>query len=217
MKYIFTNRASSLLAAEIGSGATSIQLTPGTGAAFPTPGSGEGFTLFVDGDGAREYMVCTARATDVLTVTRASTAHSFPAGSRVCHVASAEALNNMRQKGDTRSITGDPNGTVPDYDNEIVVDESTGRVWVHITGTTWVASGAMGSISVVLGPTSAQASGGWSIDGGATWLLSGEYAVPLAVGQYTVTFKPVDGYTSPGAQAVQVEAYKTTRLSATYV
>lgn len=86
-KYVFSNRASTTLAAPITSTDTNIPLAVGTGQLFPSPASGEVFNVtIIDVDGNHEIVQCTARVGDALTVTRGvenTTARNFDAGSRV--------------------------------------------------------------------------------------------------------------------------------------
>ena len=83
-----TNNAVSRLASGITAADTSISVTPGDGAKFPSLAAGDYFpaTLIRASDGAIEVVRVTARATDVLTVTRAqeSTAGiAFVSGDRI--------------------------------------------------------------------------------------------------------------------------------------
>jgi hypothetical protein len=84
---IFTNNASALLAAGINSVATSIQVESGYGALFPSPGANQHAILALeDAAGHIEYVKCTGRSTDVLTVVRAqegSTALNWLTGDRI--------------------------------------------------------------------------------------------------------------------------------------
>lgn len=81
---LFANNASALLAVSIDAVETSVQVSSGLGALFPNPGATEFFRVAVeDTDGNIEYMRCTGRATDLLTVIRgeeSSTAIAFTAG-----------------------------------------------------------------------------------------------------------------------------------------
>lgn len=72
MPIIFSNNASSLLAASIGTGDTTIQVSSGDGnALFPNPGVGESFYITLEDDsGNVEVCQCTARSGDLLTVVR---------------------------------------------------------------------------------------------------------------------------------------------------
>lgn len=82
-----TNRATSLLASSINASVTSLSVTAATGSRYPSLSGSDWFPLVVvDGSGAYEIMRATARAGDVITVTRAqegTTALSFAAGARV--------------------------------------------------------------------------------------------------------------------------------------
>lgn len=67
---LYTNNATSTLAAGISSSVTTLSLVPGGGSAFPNPGAGYEFTatLVSAGNSAiREVILCTARSGDVLT------------------------------------------------------------------------------------------------------------------------------------------------------
>lgn len=82
-----TNNAFGTLASGINSSATSITLTTGQGARFPTLSAGDYFyATLVDTSNNLEIVKCTARSTDVLTVTRAqenTTARSYSTGDRI--------------------------------------------------------------------------------------------------------------------------------------
>lgn len=83
----FANSAFATLAAGINNSATSITLTTGQGARFPSLGAGDYFyATLIDASNNLEIVKCTARSTDVLTVTRAqegTTARSFSTGDRI--------------------------------------------------------------------------------------------------------------------------------------
>ena len=82
-----TNNAFGTLASGINSSATSITLTSGQGARFPTLAAGDYFyATLIDTSNNLEIVKCTARSTDVLTVTRAqesTTARSYSTGDRI--------------------------------------------------------------------------------------------------------------------------------------
>ncbi len=74
-----------------------------------------------------------------------------------------------------------------------------------------------GALSVTINPTSAIGAGAkWRVDNG-TWRDSGTIASGLAVGQHTVDFLPITGWTTPANQTVTIENGKTTSTSGTYV
>lgn len=83
----FANSAFATLAAGINSSVTSITLTTGQGARFPSLSAGDYFfATLIDASNNLEIVKCTARSTDVLTVTRgqeSTTARAFSAGDRI--------------------------------------------------------------------------------------------------------------------------------------
>ena len=82
-----SNNAFATLAAGITSSATSITLTTGQGARFPSLSVGDYFyATLIDTSNNLEIVKCTARSTDVLTVTRAqesTTARAYSTGDRI--------------------------------------------------------------------------------------------------------------------------------------
>jgi len=77
------------------------------------------------------------------------------------------------------------------------------------------AAAPTGSLVVNLSPASANSAG-------AQWLLNGSYhnsgdvVTALTPGQYTVSFKPISGYTTPASQIVTITASTQTTANATY-
>lgn len=86
-----SNNASSRLAANITSSATSLSVTPGDGAEFPALSAGQWFmATLVKADGTTEVVKVTARSTDTFTIVRAAeavagvtTSYAFTAGDKV--------------------------------------------------------------------------------------------------------------------------------------
>jgi len=74
-----------------------------------------------------------------------------------------------------------------------------------------------GGLTVTIEPAEAVAEGRWSIDSGATWRQSGESIPDLADGQYTVEFKPIDGWNLPDSQSIDLEAGEDASITGTYV
>ncbi len=73
-----------------------------------------------------------------------------------------------------------------------------------------------GTLTVTIEPQSARDAGaGWRIGSGA-FFASGQSKPYLSAGDYTVTFKSIEGFQTPSARSVTVEAGKTTRLAITY-
>ena len=71
----FSNNGHSTLASSITSSGTSITVASGHGARFPSLSSGEYFyATLIDASNNLEIVKCTARSSDVLTVTRAKKA-----------------------------------------------------------------------------------------------------------------------------------------------
>ena len=85
------------------------------------------------------------------------------------------------------------------------------------TGGTYVPIAPAGSLQVTISPASAIAAGAqWQVDGGA-WQPSGVTVSGLAVGNHTVSFSTVSGWTTPTNQTVSVSANATTAAGGTYV
>jgi hypothetical protein len=102
---LFSNRATAKLAADVIAGDTALTLVTGEGARFPALAAGQYFRLVLQkGTGPtdqREYMVCTARAGDVLTVTRAqegTPAAAFAINDEVSLVATALSMSSFVQR-----------------------------------------------------------------------------------------------------------------------
>jgi hypothetical protein len=67
-RYIFTDNATSTLAATANAGGTSLVLHAGDGAKFPAPSTvGDVFTLRLGSDAANEVVTCSSRSTDTVT------------------------------------------------------------------------------------------------------------------------------------------------------
>lgn len=109
MAVVLTNNATSLLAAAITAGATTLSVENADAGKFPAPAAGDWFPVtVVDNAGNMEIMRATARNGAIITVTRAqegTLAKAFPAGSRVDVRLTAEALSAFFRTGFT-SIGG---------------------------------------------------------------------------------------------------------------
>jgi len=83
----FTNNGHSTLAASVATSDTSITVASGHGARFPSlSGSAYFFVTLIDASNNLEIVKCTARSSDVLTITRAqesTTARAFAIGDRI--------------------------------------------------------------------------------------------------------------------------------------
>lgn len=134
----FTNNAVGALASGIGPADGTLALETGDGALFPALVSGEAFHILVREGSKSEWMTCTARSGDSLTVMRSGSPQSFGAGASVTHLLSAETLNQFLQKGQERVVTQDPDGSLAaDYFGEEVYNSATGVWWKHCNGTVW--------------------------------------------------------------------------------
>ena len=139
MTFKFSNNGQGKLNAAIGTGDTSITLQSGDGATLPPLSTDEEFEAVIVEGSKSEWIVCTARAGDILTVTRDPVSpQSFSAGADLFHNMSGNMLNSFLQKGDFRTVTSDPDGSLSaNYFGEEVFQSTTGRWWKHTTGTTW--------------------------------------------------------------------------------
>jgi len=139
MTFKFSNNGEGKLASAIGTGDITFSLESGDGDTMPAIGSGEEFIIVVVEGAKFEWMTCTARNGDQLTVTRDPTSpQSFSAGAVVEHRNNATVLNSFLQKGQERTVTSDPDGSLAaNYFGEEVLNTTTGKWWKHTTGTTW--------------------------------------------------------------------------------
>jgi hypothetical protein len=87
------------------------------------------------------------------------------------------------------------------------------------TGTTWTFTAEkVGLLQVDLLPAGAVSAGAkWRRSGTTTWLASGATESSVAIGGYTIEFKPVDGWTTPASQGATIANDQATTISATYV
>lgn len=99
MGAIFTNNASSTLAAGISAAATSLTVQTGHGERFPSLATGEWFPVTIVKSATElEIVRCIARSGDTLTIVRAqegTSALSFNSGDLVEHRLTAEVLNGL--------------------------------------------------------------------------------------------------------------------------
>jgi hypothetical protein len=167
MSVKFANNAFGTLNAGINNSATSITLSSGQGARFPTLASGEYFyATLIDTSNNLEVVKCTARSTDVLTVTRAqesTTAQAFAIGDRVELRVTAAGLDDAANPYDKdSSSTGSfalPVGTTSQqptaasteghirYDSDDdVVYYSNGTSWLKISSIIAILNSVSGNI-----------------------------------------------------------------------
>ena len=167
MSVKFANNAFGTLNAGISNSATSITLSSGQGARFPTLASGEYFyATLIDTSNNLEVVKCTARSTDVLTVTRAqesTTAQAFAIGDRIELRVTAAGLTDAANPYDKdSSSTGSlalPVGTTAQqptaanteghirYDSDdSLIYFSDGSTWLKISSVQPILTSATGNI-----------------------------------------------------------------------
>ena len=182
MSVKFANNAFGTLNAGINNSATSITLSSGQGARFPTLASGEYFyATLIDTSNNLEVVKCTARSTDVLTVTRAqesTTAQAFAIGDRIELRVTAGGLTDAANPYDKdTSSTGSfglPVGTTAQqptaanteghirYDSDDnIIYYSDGANWLKVSSVVPILSSVTGNIVTTLGTTLTLAGSGF--------------------------------------------------------
>ncbi len=79
-----------------------------------------------------------------------------------------------------------------------------------------VVSVPTGSLKVTLQPANARTAGAqWRVDGGA-WRVSGVTVADLSVGQHTVSFRPISGWSAPADRSVTIVDGLVTNETGTY-
>ena len=105
-KVLFTNNATTTLAAHLSSTATNMTLASGTGSLFPSINSGSGdyfYVTIINSNGQYEIVKVTARSSDVCTIVRAqdgTSATTFVIGDKVELRLVSAALSNLSDKID---------------------------------------------------------------------------------------------------------------------
>lgn len=139
-EYRFENVAIGTLDTAIGTGDTTIFLEAGDGALFPSLAAGQVFRALIYEDSTTEWVTCTGRSGDQLTVLRGPIPQPFNSGAKIELRLESEALENFRQKGAERIVTTDPDGVLaPLYQGEEVFQSVSGIWWKNTIGTEWKA------------------------------------------------------------------------------
>lgn len=136
--YKFANNAESELVSDLGASDTVLYITSGDGALFPAAGGGDQFYVLAEQGSVSEWMLCTSRTGDALTVTRSGSPQSFAAGASVRLRVNATIFDSFLQKGVYRTNAGSPDGVLAaEYSGEEVLDSTNNEWYKHCTGTTW--------------------------------------------------------------------------------
>ena len=124
---------------------------------------------------------------------------------------SGATVSNLSVGTHTVSFSAVTGWTSPDSQPVSVSANATASV----TGT-YVAIPLFGSLEVTIMPLAAIAAGAqWQVDGG-TWQNSGATVANLPVGDHTVSFSTISGWTTPGNQPVSVSASSTATATGVY-
>ena len=110
MAVLYTNNATTTLAAAITTSSTTLALSTGTGVLFPNPSSPDYFYVTLTNTGGTlEIVKCTSRATDTLTVVRAqegTAAFAYSLGDKVELRVTAAGLANKLDKDTGGTVAG---------------------------------------------------------------------------------------------------------------
>jgi pimeloyl-ACP methyl ester carboxylesterase len=99
----------------------------------------------------------------------------------------------------------------------VVSDATSGVNTANASGAGTIAPPQTGSLQVNLAPPGAVSAGAlWQVDSTA-WQSSGATVPNLSVGNHTIAFNTVSGWTTPADQSVPITANQTTPATGTYV
>ena len=184
MSVQFANNAHSTLASGINDSATSITVASGHGARFPSlSGSQFFFATLIDTSNNLEIVKCTARSTDVLTVTRAqesTSARAFSSGDRIELRVTAAGLAAVKSiDDDAVTLAKMASGT----DGNIISYDTSGNPVAVATGSSGQVLTSAGAGAV---PSFQDASGtdfvGFKAFASANQTISGSTDTLLAFG-----------------------------------
>ncbi|MGI6353839.1 MAG: RCC1 domain-containing protein [Lentisphaeria bacterium] len=134
---------------------------------------------------------------------------------------SADGGSTWHDSGDTITVATGTHTVTFAY-----VDGYTTPVYQAVTVSAGELSTVTAEYAAIPEPTETQgvlivtitgsSEGRWSVDGGSNWNVSGA-GLLLTAGDYTITFKAVNGYATPGNDSVTITAEQTETASAEYV
>ncbi len=186
---LFVNRATAKLAVGVVAGDTALTLVAGSGVFFPAPAAGEFFRLVLQkGTGQtdlREYMICTSRTGDVLTVTRGQEGTPpavFDPGDELSQVITAATATSFAQKVGAQlqgalTVEADPTVALGIATKQFVESgrvndaPADGKDYAR-KDTAWHALGAAAGLAVPI-PISAGGTGGATLPAAQTNLVIG--------------------------------------------
>jgi hypothetical protein len=173
MAVLFKNNAHSTLASSITDSATSITLASGHGTLrFPTTGSPDYFfATLIDSSNNIEVVKCTARSSDVLTVTRAqesTSARAFSTGDRIELRITAQGLTDLHTTWS--GVSGFTAGDI-----------------LYASNTTTLAKLAKGTAGQVLKMNGGASAPEWAASAAATYPTITGIAPTVAISSTTTT------------------------------
>lgn len=168
MSVKFSNNAFGTLASSITTSSTTITLTTGQGALFPALAAGDYFyATLINSSNIIEIIKVTARATDVLTVTRAqesTTAYAYSAGDRIELRPTAAGLNGILTDAKAYSDASIAANNI----NTALTGVPTAPTAAPSTNTTQVATTAfVNAVTSTLGTIATQDASAVSLTGGS--------------------------------------------------
>lgn len=185
-QFAFTNNASTTLAANISSTATSLQVASGTGGRFPVTSSSQWFpvTLVSSTNTAQtEVCYCTGRNGDTLTVTRGAegtTASSFSAGDTVALFPTAGVFGLMPQAGSVAPFSTATATAIGGYTLNAIVADTTvnGLFWVSTVANNTTTPGASGASWRAMFAGAPPASKGGTVTAWERFTANGTFTIP---------------------------------------
>jgi hypothetical protein len=162
-----------------------------------------------DDDGSYTVSWGASATSGVVYVLEEATNADFSSNLRTVYTGSATSA----------AISGQNNGVTYHYRVKATRSGYLDSPWIESATACAVSIPGPGNLQVTISPQAAvDAGAGWSIDGGSIWQESGETLTGLTIfnNPYTVTFRPVSGWTSPAEQSVTIESGETATPNAVY-